>query len=335
MYTGAQLLQLATIQFRRGRKVLKVRAFHKAAIIVALLAVSSAGFGQTKPSGSTSTKSAASTPPAGGDLKIAAAADLAVPLQAILKQFQKSQNANAQATYEASGTLTTQIEQGAPFDVFMSADTGYAKRLIDKKLADPKTLTTYTRGRLILYVLPGIPEDVTHVGLKALTDPIIKRIAIANPEHAPYGRAAIEAMKHDGVYDQVKSKLVTAENVGQAAQFVKSGNAEAGLLALSAMFDRDMRRHGRVVEIDMNSYPPLDQAAVVTKHGESNPLAKAFVDYLNTQMAQGLFVRYGFMPPTTYKDTGGPGKKSETKPAKKPASKAPAKSTDSAATPKG
>lgn len=334
MYTGTELwrTKLAGIHFR-GRKVLKVSVFSRAAIILAFLTVSLAAVGQTKPAGTTSGKSA-SRP--GGEFKIAAAADLAVPLQAILKEFEKSQNATAQATYGASGTLTTQIEQGAPFDVFMSADTSYPKRLIEKKLADPKTLTTYTRGRLILYVLPGIPEDVTHVGLKALTDPIIKRIAIANPEHAPYGRAAIDAMKHDGVYDQVKSKLVMAENVGQAAQFVKSGNAEAGLLALSAMFDRDMRRHGRVAEIDMNAYPALDQAAVVTKHGENNPLAKAFVDYLNTQMSQGLFVRYGFMPASTYKDTGGPGapKKSGTKPAKKPATKAPAKTTGDAATPK-
>jgi molybdate transport system substrate-binding protein len=261
---------------------------------------------------------------AAGDLKIAAAADLAVPLQAILKEFQKSQNANAQATYGASGTLAAQIEQGAPFDVFMSADMGYPKRLIEKKLADPKTLTTYTRGRLILYVLPSIREDVTHAGLKALTDPMIKRIAIANPDHAPYGRAAVAALKHDGVYDQVQSRLVMAENVAQAAQFVKSGNAEAALLALSAMFDRDMRRHGRVVEVDMNAYPPLDQGAVVLKHGENNPAAKAFLDYLNTQMAQGLFVRYGFMPPPTHKDTGGPGapKGEEKKPTKKSSTKA-------------
>jgi molybdate transport system substrate-binding protein len=314
---------------------LKVR-INRAAIVLTFFSIALAAFGQTKPTGTTSGKTAASTSTAGGELKIAAAADLAVPLQAIVKEFEKSQNAKVQPTYAASGMLATQIEQGAPFDVFMSADTGYAKRLIEKKLADPKTFTVYTRGRLILYVLPGIPEDVTHVGLKALTDPIIKRIAIANPEHAPYGRAAVDAMKHAGVYDQVKSKIVTAENVGQAAQFVKSGNAEAGLLALSAMFDRDMRRHGRVVEIDMNAYPALDQAAVVTKHGQNNPLARAFVEYLNTQMAQGLFARYGFMPPSTYKDTGGRGapKKTETKPAKKPATKAPAKSTGDAATPK-
>lgn len=280
-----------------------------------------------KSTGKSTTSSAASN---AGELKIAAAADLGPALEAVIAEFKKSQGGNIKATYGASGTLTSQIEQGAPFDVLMSADEGYPKRLIEKKLADPKTLTMYARGRLVLYVLPSIQQDITHDGLKALTNSAITKIAIANPDHAPYGRAAVAAMKKAGVYDEVKSKLVIAENVGQAALFIKSGNAQAGIIALTAMNDRDFRRHGRVSELDMESYPPLDQAAVVTKHGQNNPLARVFVEYLRGQMAQGLLVRYGFMPPSTYKDTGGPdqpkkGESEKTKPSKKsaPAEKTP------------
>jgi molybdate transport system substrate-binding protein len=276
-----------------------------AVVTAALCCVALFAVGQTKPSASGSAKSNA-TRPAVGQLRVAAAADLAPALESIVAEFKKSQGADVKVTYGASGTLTTQIEQGAPFDVFMSADEGYPKRLIDKKLADGKTLTTYTRGRLVLYILPSIAADVTHVGLKALTNPALQKIAIANPDHAPYGRAAVAAMKKVGVYDEVKPKLVMAENVGQAAQFVRSSNVQAAIIALSAMNDRELRRHGRVVEVDMNDYPPLDQAAVVTKQGGKNPLAPVFVQFLKGQMAQGLFVRYGFMPPSTYKDEGGP-----------------------------
>jgi molybdate transport system substrate-binding protein len=241
-----------------------------------------------------------------GELKIAATSDLAPALEAIIVEFKKSQGGNVKVTYGASGTLTTQIEKGAAFDVFMSADESYSKQLIAKKLADPKTLTMYSRGRLVLYVLPSIQQDITHEGLKALTNPAITKIAIANPDQDPYGRATVAAMKKAGIYDQVQSKLETAENVGQAALLIKNGKAQAGVVALTAMNDKDFRRHGRVSEVDMEAYPALDEAAVVTKHGQSNPLARVFVQYLRGQMAQGLFVRYGFMPPSNYKDVGGP-----------------------------
>src|SRR5436305_827440 len=217
------------------RHSLKVRMV-KVVVTAALCCVALFAVGQTKPSASTEKSNA--TRPAVGQLRVAAAADLAPALESIVAEFKESQGADVKVTYGASGTLTTQIEQGAPFDVFMSADEGYPKRLIEKKLADGKTLTTYARGRLVLYVLPSVTEDVTHVGLKALTSPALQKISIANPEHAPYGRAAVAAMKKVGVYDDVKSKLVLAENVGQAAQFVRSANVQAAIISLSAMNDR-------------------------------------------------------------------------------------------------
>jgi len=141
-------------------------------------------FGQSKPSGS-GTKGPHPAANA-GTITIAAAADLAPALEPILAEFKKSQGGNAKVTYGASGTLTTQIEQGAPFDVLLSADMGYPKRLVEKKLADEKTLTAYTRGRLVLFMMATVPEDVTHSGLKSLTNPGVTKIAIANPDHAPY-----------------------------------------------------------------------------------------------------------------------------------------------------
>jgi molybdate transport system substrate-binding protein len=235
---------------------------------------------------------------ASNELTVAAAADLMPAMQAIGAEYKKAKGVNMKVTFASSGTLATQIEQGAPFDVFLSADMGYPKRLAEAKLADPKTLTAYTRGRLVVFVAIGIPEDVAHAGLDVLTNPNIKKIAIANPEHAPYGKAAVAALKHDNLYEKVQPKLVIAENIAQAAQFVKSGNAEAGILSLSAMSDRDLRRRGRVREVDLNVYPPLEQGAIVTKHGAKNPNAADFVKYLHTQMAQGLLARNGFMPPT-------------------------------------
>ena len=278
----------------------------KALVALTLLCCAWCAIAQTKPGSGTSKPATPSSTAGMGEITVAASADLGPALEPIIANFRKTQGANVKVTYGASGKLATQIEQGAAFDVFMSADVGYAKQLIEKKFADPKSLTTYTRGRLVLYILPSVPEDVTHIALKALTSSMIKKIAIPNPEQDPYGRAAVAAMKKAGVYEQVQSKLVLAEDTAQVAQSVKSGNAEAGIIALSAMNDREMRRHGRVVEVDTGDYPALDQAAVVTKHGEKNPLAVSFVRYLKGEMAQGLFVRYGFMPPSTHKDVGGP-----------------------------
>ena len=136
-------------------------------------------------------------------------------------------------TFGSSGNLTTQIRNGAPFDVFFSADEEYPKQLIAEGLADPNDLYRYAVGRLVLWVPNDSPLDLEKLGMRALLDTTIKKIAIANPQHAPYGRAAEAALRHDGIYDQIAAELVLGENVSQAAQFVESGNAQAGLIALS------------------------------------------------------------------------------------------------------
>jgi molybdate transport system substrate-binding protein len=272
---------------------------HLYLLLATVLSVAAIAQTSGKSTSAAKTAAASQSSSAGSELTVAAAADLMPAMQMIGMQYKKAKGVDLKVTYASSGTLATQIEQGAPFDVFMSADMGYPKRLADAKLADPKTLTTYTRGRLVVFVGIGIPDDVAHAGLASLANPQIKKIAIANPEHAPYGKAAVAALKHDNLYEKVQPKLVMAENIAQAAQFVKSGNADAGILSLSAMSDKNLRRRGRISEVDLNAYPPLEQGAIVTKHGAKNPNAADFVKYLHSEMAQGLLARNGFMPSQT------------------------------------
>src|SRR5438552_8276965 len=158
-------------------------------------------------------------------ITVAAAADLSAALSGIAAAYTKKTGQNVKLSFGASGNLTTQIENGAPFDIFFSADESYPAQLIEKRMADKDSLYRYAVGRLVLWVPNDLPIDVEKLGINALLNPLIKKIAIANPQHAPYGRAAEAALKKLGVYDQIASRLVLGENISQAAQFVESGNA--------------------------------------------------------------------------------------------------------------
>jgi molybdate transport system substrate-binding protein len=170
-------------------------------------------------------------------LRVAAAADLEPVLPPILAQFQQATGIHAEATYQASAMLTTQIQNGAPFDLFLSADLGYPKRLIDAGLADAAgspipPRRSPTPGTLVLWTRKD--SHLPPPSLDLLRNPALKRLAIANPDRAPYGRAAVAALTSLKLYDTLKPRLVTAENIAQAAQFVDSGNADAGLISLTS-----------------------------------------------------------------------------------------------------
>jgi molybdate transport system substrate-binding protein len=231
------------------------------------------------------------------NLTVAAAADLGPALREIAANFEKRGGTHVAVVYGSSGNLATQIENGAPYDVFLSADLGYPRRLESQGLAMPGSLTTYASGKLVLWAPKTLGVDVQVLGMKALTAPEVRTIAIANPEHAPYGKAAIAALRWANLYDALKSKLVLGENVAQAAQFVGSGNAQVGIIALSLAMAPELARSGQRWELPPESYPPITQGAVVLRKSKNEKLGQDFVNYLRTKEVAAILRRYGFEVP--------------------------------------
>jgi molybdate transport system substrate-binding protein len=230
-------------------------------------------------------------------LRIAAAADLQFVLPDLAAQYEKQTGVKLAITYGSSGNFFAQIQNGAPFDLFLSADTDYPKKLVDAGLAVPESLQVYAGGRLVLWCPNDSPINPVDGLLLSLLDPRVEKIAIANPEHAPYGRAAVAAMRNYGVYDRLKPKLVFGENVSQAAQFVQSGNAQAGLIAFSLVLSPAMK-DGRWVEIVLPDRPKwLSQSAVILKSSSNKTAAASFLTFLKTPEAQSILKSYGFHAP--------------------------------------
>lgn len=230
------------------------------------------------------------------ELVVAAAADLSSVLKEIAGGFEKKTGVKVKLAFGASGALTQQIQNAAPFDVFLSADMDYPQRLITAGLADAK-LYEYAVGRIALWAPSDSSLDLQRKGMSVLLDPSVKKIAIANPDHAPYGRAAVAALKHAGLYDQVAGKLVLGENVAQAAQFAESGNAQVGIVALAHAAAPAMQGKGKYWEIPSDNYPPLAQGAVVISRSQHKKEAAEFVQYIESDEAAGLFKKYGFTLP--------------------------------------
>ncbi len=231
-------------------------------------------------------------------LSVAAAADLAICLDDMNAAFKRSHpDADIKVSSGSSGNFATQIKNGGPFEVFLSADIGFPRDLAKAGLADEKSLFTYATGRLVLWTARPEAVDVTK-GLEILAkDTPVKKLAIANPEHAPYGRAAKQALEHDQLWDAVQSRLVLGENIAQTATFVATGSADAGIVALSLVIAGPNAKVGKWQEIPADKYAPLEQAAIVTKKGLENPLAKAYLDFLRTPEARTIFDHYGFRLP--------------------------------------
>jgi molybdate transport system substrate-binding protein len=241
----------------------------------------------------------AATASAQTPLRIAAAADLEPVLPPILAQFQQVTGIHAEATFQASAMLTTQIQNGAPFDLFLSADTGYPKRLIDAGLADAagtadsSTPIVYARGTLVLWT-----RNDSHLppSLDLLRSLDLKRLAVANPERAPYGRAAAAALTSLKLYDALKPRLVTAENISQTAQFVDSGNADAGLISLTSALTPRLSAAGAYFVIPRDLYPPIEQGAVIVSITTQRAQAHKFLDYLLSAPIQAQLAKSGLTP---------------------------------------
>ena len=229
-------------------------------------------------------------------LRLAAAADLEPVLPPILEQFRQATGIRVEATYQASAMLTTQIMNGAPFDLFLSADLSYPKRLIDAGLAEGKNgaPVTYAKGTLVLWTRKD--SRLPPPSLDLLRNPALKRLAIANPERAPYGRAAVSALAKLNLYEVLKPRLVTAENIAQAAQFADSANADAGLISLTSAMTPRMTSAGNYYVIPRDLYPPIEQGVVIVKKTQQREAAHRLLDSLLSAPVQAMLAKGGLTP---------------------------------------
>jgi molybdate transport system substrate-binding protein len=231
-------------------------------------------------------------------ITVAAAADLNYALNELANRFETATGNQIKLSFGASGNLYSQIQSGAPFDLFFSADEDYPTKLASAGLADASSLRVYALGHLVLWVPGSSPFDPQKLQMELLTQPAVTRIAIANPQHAPYGRAAMSAIEHYGLKDKLSGKLVFGENVSQAAQFVQSGNAQAGLIAMSLAKSPAMESAGRFWTLPPDAYPELKQAVVIVSASQHKKAAQAFLDFVLSREGAATLQKYGLTPPS-------------------------------------
>jgi molybdate transport system substrate-binding protein len=231
-------------------------------------------------------------------ITVGAAADLNYALPELASQFEAATGTKVVLSFGASGNLFSQIENGAPFDLFFSADEDYPQKLAASGKLDAATLRTYAIGHVVIWVPNNSGLDPEKSQMALLTQASVQRIALANPQHAPYGRAAMAVLDHYGMKDKVAAKLVYGESVSQAAQFVQSGNAQAGLIALSLAKSPAMAESGKYWEVPTNAYPELRQAAGVVSASQQKKAAQAFLDFVLSSEGERVLRKYGLTPPT-------------------------------------
>lgn len=223
-------------------------------------------------------------------LRVAAAADLAHAFDEIQAAFVAQTPSRLTLTVGASGLLAKQIAQGAPFDLFLAANSGYVEQVVRASACDGSTVHVYARGRLVLWTKRAEAAPT----LAALTEPRFAHIAIANPEHAPYGAAAREALTRANVWSQVASRVVYGENVQQALELAKTGNADVAIVGLSLALAQPS---GSWAAVDEALYAPIDQSLVVCKHGENPAGARRLADFLSSAAGRAILRKYGFLLP--------------------------------------
>jgi molybdate transport system substrate-binding protein len=231
-------------------------------------------------------------------VSVAAAADLKFALDDLVKEFHRAHpGTHVDVSYGSSGNFFAQLSNHAPFDVFFSADVDYPRQLAEQGLADKDSLFIYAVGHLVVWVRRDSPLDVEKLGIQALLDPSVKKVAIANPKHAPYGRAAEAALKKLGVYDKVEGRLVYGENVAQAAEFIDTGAADVGLIALSLALAPAPRDRGRYWEVPLDAYPRLEQGGIILSWAHDREAAEALRAFVLSSEGKAILKRYGFFLP--------------------------------------
>jgi molybdate transport system substrate-binding protein len=227
-------------------------------------------------------------------LSIAAAADLKFAMDEIVSGFRREHPGDTVVvTYGSSGKFFAQIQQGAPFDIYFSADISYPEKLAAEGYA-ASAVQPYATGRLVLW---SSELDASTMTLASLDKPGISRIAIANPQHAPYGKRAEEALRATGLWDKLQSKLVYGENIAQTAQFVQSGNARIGIIALSLALNPELSKRGGYYLVPEKLHRPLEQGFIITKAGADKPLAKTFAIFMKAKKTRSIMSKYGFVLP--------------------------------------
>jgi molybdate transport system substrate-binding protein len=240
-----------------------------------------------------------------GEVAVAAAADLQYALDEVVQAFHVVQPAtNVKVTYGSSGNFYAQLRNRAPFDLYLSADVMYPRRLAEDGLALDDDVFLYGIGRIVVWVPQSSPLDIGVLGMQALLEPSVRRIAVANPRHAPYGMAAVAAMRSLGVYPRVERRLVYGENIAQTAQFVQSRAADVGIIALSLALAPPLRASGRYWEVPLKAYPTLEQGGLILDWARDPDAARAFRDFLLGPRGRAILERYGFELPWTGKPSG-------------------------------
>lgn len=233
----------------------------------------------------------------GEKILIAAASDLNFAMDEMLSAFEKiNPTIDVEASYGSSGNFYAQIKQGAPFDIFFSADASYPARLEEEGFCVKGQRCLYAIGQIVLWI-PGKSSLVTQKGLDVILGPEVKKLAIANPKHAPYGRVAQEALRYYGLWDKVHDKLVFGENISQTAQFAQTGAADAGIVALSLAISPKMAKDGTYWIIPEVSHSKLEQAYTVLQRGKDKPSVNAFLKFVQGEKGKKILSDYGFVLP--------------------------------------
>ena len=231
-------------------------------------------------------------------VRVAAAADLEYALKAAIDDFNRANpTVMIDPVFGSSGNFYSQISNGAPFDLFLSADMDYPRKLAQSRAADLKSLFVYSVGHLVLWVPKNSPLDVEKRQVGTLLLDSVHKIAIANPEHAPYGRAAEQYLRNQAIYDKVQPKLVMGENIAQTLQFVESGSADIGIIALSLALSPPVRDKGRYFVIPEENFPAMEQGGIIMTRAQNPAAAHQFAMYLLTPGARSLLTRFGFSMP--------------------------------------
>lgn len=231
-------------------------------------------------------------------LAVAAASDLKYAMDELIVEFHAAHpGIEVKATYGSSGNFFNQLSNKAPFDIYFSADIAYPRKLIDAGLAVPDSMFMYAVGQIVVWAPNQSKLDLEKLGMQAVADPSVKKLAIANPQHAPYGRAAEAAMKKLGVYDEVKDRLVLGENITQTAQFVESGAADIGIIALSLADAPALKDKGRYWTVPLDAYPRLEQGSVILNWAKDREATDQFRSFVRGAPGQAVLKKYGFMAP--------------------------------------